>query len=379
MLRFSSYLIICLAVAAAAKPMVNDQWTAKWHTHAPDAKNVQLKWSDCSGGNMHVKNVDVNFNGGKAVTLGEPLSVTATGNVDESVTGGQYTFSAKAGFIPVAKHTDTVCGTTSFNVLAIGKVTVHGVDCAGTKAGPLKIEIDMNLPKIAPDASVDIKVQGADSSKGGLFCVDVKATVVGSAVGPLEEPKAKCDGTGTLPGAGPFCYHASIGMLGVKENLDLKVVKSVDSTGIEKGTMDLVGSGVSPFKCKGIAITKNGQDIQPDPAALKHCLPRGVSLKSAKYCSTTDQVLVTVSDSNIPVVGRSITKTAARVKCASTDGPTVTEFEDPKPLKSLPVSWEVVPRVGCLQAGKCCLDCRGDCCSHEWHTTLKCGSLHRCD
>jgi len=82
MLRFSSCLIICLAVAAAAKPMVNDQWTAKWHTHAPDAKNVQLKWSACSGGNMHVKNVDVNFNGGKAVTLGEPLSVTATGNVD---------------------------------------------------------------------------------------------------------------------------------------------------------------------------------------------------------------------------------------------------------------------------------------------------------
>merc|ERR1711907_470393 len=81
----------------------------------------------------------------------------------------------------------------------------------------------------------------------------------------------------------------------------------------EKGTMDLVGSGVSPFKCKGIAITKNGQDVQPDPVALKHCLPRGVSLKSAKYCSTTDQVLVTVSDSNIPVIGKSITKTATRV------------------------------------------------------------------
>lgn len=37
------------------------------------------------------------------------------------------------------------------------------------------------------------------------------------------------------------------------------------------------------------------------------------------------------------------------------------------------------PQVGCLEAGNCCLDCRGDCCSHEYHTTLKCGSLHRCD
>jgi len=37
------------------------------------------------------------------------------------------------------------------------------------------------------------------------------------------------------------------------------------------------------------------------------------------------------------------------------------------------------PVVGCLPAGSCCLTCRGDCCSHEWHTTLSCGGMHRCD
>merc|ERR1712072_1197610 len=247
----SSSLLVCLAVAvlatpSLATPIISDQWIS----NAPDAKTVQLQWSDCSGGNMHVKNVDVNFNGGKPVTLGEALSVVANGNLDETVTGGQYSFAAKLGFIPVAKHTDTVCGTTSFSVIGIGKVTVHGLDCAGTKAGPLKIEIDMNLPKVAPDATIDIKVQGADSSKAGLFCVDVKAKVVGSAVAQLEESNSS----------------------------------------------------------------------------------------------------------------------------------TVIEFEDPKPISRSPaISWEVVPRVGCLTAGKCCLDCRGDCCSRDYHTTLKCGSMHRCD
>jgi len=184
---------------------------------------------------MHVKNVDVKFNDGKPVQLGDTLKVVATGNVDEAVTGGQYSFSAKAGFIPVAKHTDTVCGDTSFKVIGIGNVAVKGVDCSNTKAGPIAIEIDLNLPGSAPDIGTDIKVQGSDSSKAGLFCVDVKAKIVGSPVMPFEDPM--------------------------------------------------------------------------EPA----------------------------------------------------------------------ISWEAVPRVGCLQAGKCCLDCRSDCCSYEWHTTLKCGSLHRCD
>ena len=37
------------------------------------------------------------------------------------------------------------------------------------------------------------------------------------------------------------------------------------------------------------------------------------------------------------------------------------------------------PVVGCLSAGECCLDCRSDCCSRDWHTTFDCGGLHRCD
>merc|ERR1711934_877099 len=113
-----------------------------------DGKTVQLSWQDCSGGKMHVKNVDVKFNGGKPVTLGQTLNVAASGNLDEAVTGGEYTFSAKAGIIPVAKHTDTVCGKTSFKVIGLGTVTVDGVDCKNTKPG--------------------------------LFCVNVKAKIVGT-------------------------------------------------------------------------------------------------------------------------------------------------------------------------------------------------------
>merc|ERR1711934_287083 len=163
-----------------------------------DGKTVQLSWQDCSGGKMHVKNVDVKFNGGKPVTLGQTLNVAASGNLDEAVTGGEYTFSAKAGIIPVAKHTDTVCGKTSFKVIGLGTVTVDGVDCKNTKPGTVKIGIAMKLPGSAPDIGLDIKVQGADQSKAGLFCVDVKAKIVGTessqapseiaSVVPLELP-----------------------------------------------------------------------------------------------------------------------------------------------------------------------------------------------
>ena len=133
---------------------------------------------------------------------------------------------------------------------------------------------------------------------------------------------AKCTGAGTLPGNGPFCYAAKIGMLGVTETLDLTVHRTTqyttnDGQAVEKGTMDLVGSGVSPFKCNGVAITKTGQDVSPDMDALKHCLPRGVTLEKATYCSDTNAVQVSIKDSNIPVIG-SITKQAESVKCPST-------------------------------------------------------------
>jgi len=117
-------------------------------------------------------------------------------------------------------------------------------------------------------------------------------------------------------------------MLGVTENLDLKVSRTegdfslVNGKLTESGTMDLVGSGVSPFTCKGIAITKDGQKVAVDNEALKKCLPRGVTLDSAQYCSDSNQVQVTISDSNIPIVGKHITKFADAVKCPSTSAAT---------------------------------------------------------
>jgi hypothetical protein len=127
------------------------------------------------------------------------------------------------------------------------------------------------------------------------------------------EAKPKCTGAGTLPGDGPFCYAAKIGMLGVTEKLSLRVTRTTGDT-IEKGQLDLVGSGISPFACRGIAITKNGQDVQVDQSALSKCLPRGVTLVSTTYCSDTDEVSVSVRDKNIPLSG-TISRAAGRVDC----------------------------------------------------------------
>merc|ERR1712166_1510490 len=128
---------------------------------------------------------------------------------------------------------------------------------------------------------------------------------------------AKCEGAGKLPGGGPLCYQVKVGMFGVTETIDMKIAGSTESAGSaeETGKMDLTGSGISPFKCSGVDITKNGQTCNPDADQLKHCLPRGITLESADYCSNTDQVQITIKDSNIP--SPAITATASRVKCDS--------------------------------------------------------------
>merc|ERR1712166_830905 len=127
----------------------------------------------------------------------------------------------------------------------------------------------------------------------------------------------KCEGAGTLPGAGPLCYNVKVGMFGVTEAIDMKITRSTQSAGSagETGKMDLTGSGVSSFKCVGVDITKNGQTCNPDADQLKNCLPHGVTLESADYCSNTDQVQVKIKDSNFP--SPAITATASRAKCGS--------------------------------------------------------------
>merc|ERR1712166_1687627 len=132
---------------------------------------------------------------------------------------------------------------------------------------------------------------------------------------------AKCEGAGKLPSGGPLCYQVKVGMFGVTEAIDMRIAGSTESAGSaeETGKMDLTGSGISSFKCSGVDITKNGQTCNPDADQLKHCLPRGITLESADYCSNTDQVQITIKDSNIP--SPAITATASRVKCdSSPDG-----------------------------------------------------------
>jgi hypothetical protein len=248
----------------------------------------------------------------------------------------------------------------------------------------VSVQLPTGLPSFALKTITTLTVTDSDGAQA--FCVKIttapKDAESETPVTPMEDEyteqaavsasKAKCSGAGTLPGDGPFCYHAKIGMLGVTETIDVKITRtSSNSDGTENGKMDLIGGGISPFKCVGVDVVKNGQDCNPDAGQLKKCLPRGVTVTSAKYCSDSDQVQVTIKDSNVKILP-SITGTASKVKC----GGTTNKFEDPSEPA---IAWEVVPRVGCLQAGKCCLDCRGDCCSHEWHTTLKCGGLHRCD
>jgi hypothetical protein len=341
LITLSFCLAGCMVLAhpLPSVPSPEDAWLKA--SEAPEnlvaaGGKVALSYSDCSGGKMHVKGVKVAFSP-KQPSLGDTLTVTASGNLDEAITGGTYSFKAKKLGITLASHSDTVCGKTSFKVVGL-PVSVKGVDCSNTKPGSIGISLGIGLPRVAPHVGLVVQVTGKDSNNGGLFCVNVNvkieaATTVARSATAIGASKPQCTGAGTLPGDGPFCYQAKIGMLGVTETLALRVVRSkMESTSavspaftVEKGTMDLIGSGVSPFKCTGVALTKNGQTVTPDMGALSHCLPRGVTLMSATYCSDTNAVQVSIKDKNIPVFG-SITKVATAVKCPSTlsvEGPIV--------------------------------------------------------
>merc|ERR1719364_488950 len=72
-------MIMTASMSAASEQHIS-QWIQETPAEYTGSKTVQLSWQDCSGGKMHVKDVDVKFNGGKPVTLGQTLNVAASGN-----------------------------------------------------------------------------------------------------------------------------------------------------------------------------------------------------------------------------------------------------------------------------------------------------------
>merc|ERR1711865_327213 len=271
------------------------------------------------------------------IELGAATAFTGGGDLTKDVTGGTFkmTMSGVGGVSLLSCSGDA--SKSAECPIGLGHIkggtATYGAFAFPQKAGPVtlpkivSVDLPTGLPGFATKTITTLDV--ADSDGNQAFCAKITtAPKDTNAVQPIVDSEdswrsaltdvsnAKCEGDGTLPGDGPFCYHVKWGGLGLQETIDMEIVRSAESAGFaeEKGLMSLQGTGVSSFNCKDLPITKNGQTCNPDPDKLKKCLPHGVTLEAANYCSNTDQVQVTIKDSNIKVLP-SITGTASRVKC----------------------------------------------------------------
>ena len=143
MLSTKAFIALSLfaGVVAALPSSSEDRWLQATTTNQEEplvgaGGKVAFSYSDCSGGKMHVKvmavltpclqhspifsprhtsaltatlpqGVKVAFSP-KQPSLGDTLTVTASGKLDEVLTGGTYSFKAKKLGITLASHTDTV-------------------------------------------------------------------------------------------------------------------------------------------------------------------------------------------------------------------------------------------------------------------------------
>jgi hypothetical protein len=130
---------------------------------------------------------------------------------------------------------------------------------------------------------------------------------------------------------------------------------------------------------RGLCAQRESNSQSPNPTAPTLAGHEIQSLTCRCRCSAPDDYFAIASWDQLDKALEAI----IAASCPPT--PPGTHDEDPlldlyeEPPVVLPSPSPDSPQVDCLDAGKCCLDCRGDCCSHEWHTTLACGSLHRCD
>jgi hypothetical protein len=137
-----------------------------------------------------------------------------------------------------------------------------------------------------------------------------------------------------------------------------------------------------PLKAFGVSVGSiafNGVKFPMKSGAVSGVPSMDVKLPASlpKFATGTTTTLTVTANSGEEVMCVAVTTKAEAAHRASATAPaawaTSVDNGFERDVMAHPI------QVGCLQAGKCCLDCRGDCCSHEWHTSLKCGSLHRCD
>lgn len=174
----------------------------------------------------------------------------------------------------------------------------------------------------------DIATDLSDCAPSGItipeikYCSDqdsVKVTVKDTAV-PLpistqltrvscasREAGASCSGTADPDVSSPRCYHGSGGALGLKENVDVKILDLAGGS----GHIQVSGDGIESFTCSNKPFSKSGQAINTD---LSDCAPDHITIPTINYCSDQDSIKVVVKDDTIPLP---VSATLKKVDCSS--------------------------------------------------------------
>merc|ERR1712054_505761 len=151
---------------------------------------LDLKWTDCGDSSYHAKVMGLSP---AVLPLGQKTTITGSGNVDEQVTGGAFTITAKFGI--TEHYSGDVCSPKVIKLpLGVGTITWEGLKCPVAK-GDVAVKVDVQLSKFIPAklAKGTIEIKAAGASKENLICLDIDTSAATQelpqlAIAPVVQP-----------------------------------------------------------------------------------------------------------------------------------------------------------------------------------------------
>jgi len=137
------------------------------------ASTLGITFQDCGDSTTHGKISDLQP---LSITSGVENSLTGTGSLDKSITGGAFDMHVTAGGGLINKHyTGDVCESKTFSLpLGLGTMSWGGLACpqaTGDVAVVLKVKLSSNLP--ASLATSDVALTATDQDSESAICANV--------------------------------------------------------------------------------------------------------------------------------------------------------------------------------------------------------------
>jgi len=133
---------------------------------------LKLGWKDCGDSSYHAKVTSLSPS---TLTIGAKTHVVGQGNVDESVTGGSFTISAKAMIGPAEHFSGNICQSKTFSLpMGLATITWDGMKCPVSK-GQAAVGVDVKLAASIPAklARTTIDLKGTSTSGHNLICMQL--------------------------------------------------------------------------------------------------------------------------------------------------------------------------------------------------------------